>query len=137
MIAQSNSPYTIAAAARILGVAATAIREVRGAFNCLLVVFRHQRAQFVSTAAFLADFETQPIVNAAKLPGEVHPQGNNAYLIRGSKGDLYAVDLNAGSCDCADHIFRGRRCKHIVLAAAYAAVEAVGVDELATAPASR
>ncbi|AGY60059.1 hypothetical protein [Gloeobacter kilaueensis] len=52
MIAQSNSPYTIAAAARILGVAATAIREVRGAFNCLLVVFRHARARFVSAAAF-------------------------------------------------------------------------------------
>lgn len=55
MVRQLTTIFTRTAAARILNVAISTIREVKGAFNCLLVVFYGRRAQFVSAKAFEAD----------------------------------------------------------------------------------
>lgn len=34
------------------------------------------------------------------------------WLVEGEEG-VYHVDAEEGTCDCPDHLYRGRRCKHI------------------------
>ena len=39
----------------------------------------------------------------------------NTVTVEGSKGNTYEVDIEAGSCTCPGHQFRGK-CKHVELA---------------------
>jgi predicted nucleic acid-binding Zn finger protein len=33
--------------------------------------------------------------------------------VTGSKGGAYRVDVERGTCECADHVYRKRECKHL------------------------
>lgn len=35
------------------------------------------------------------------------------YLVVSESGSEYLVDIREGACECPDHEYRGRRCKHI------------------------
>jgi len=39
--------------------------------------------------------------------------GTAAYLVETGSDNAYLVDIEAGTCSCPDHRFRGGRCKHI------------------------
>jgi hypothetical protein len=115
-----------AAVARIFKVAIAAIVRIECWANCVLVVFRKGfgRCRFVSYKTFTRDAAEVRLENALNLPGNVLPIGQNCFEVRGSKKhDWYTVNLAAGSCECADHIYRGTRCKHLLLASTFKAVE--------------
>jgi len=54
--------------------------------------------------------------------GLVSPSGRaGAYTVRSQNGGrTYHVDLTAGTCDCADHQYRGAYCKHLQAGELYA-----------------
>lgn len=119
MIRTLQNIFTRTAAARILGVAIATIREVKGAFNCLLVVFYNRRAQFVSATAFEADAAALRTAGATKLPGAVTPLGNDIYTVQGSRGDYYTIDFALDACNCPDSAYRQTRCKHVIKVGGY------------------
>jgi hypothetical protein len=114
------------AVSRIFKIAIAAIVRIECWTNCVLVVFRKGfgRCRFVSYKAFTRDAAEVRLENALNLPGDVLALGGTYFQVRGSKvHDWYTVDLAAGSCECADHIYRGARCKHLLLASTFKAVE--------------
>lgn len=117
------------AVARIFGVALAAIARVECWASVALVVFHKGfgRCRFVSLKAFTRDAAEVRLENALNLPGDVQPLGGSYFQVRGSKmHDWYTVDLGgAGTCECADHIYRGARCKHLLLASTFVAVESM------------
>jgi hypothetical protein len=115
-----------AAVARIFQVATNAIVRIECWTNCVLVVFKKGfgRCRFVSYKSFTRDAAEVRLENALNLPGDVLAIEGNYFQVRGSKKhDWYTVNLSAGTCECADHIFRNARCKHLLLASTFKAVE--------------
>lgn len=122
---------TRTAAARIFQLPAAVVARVECWANVVFVVFRKGLGlcpRFVSYARFAVDAASLRLENAAKLPGELRELGGDCFQVRGSKGDLYGVDLSLQACDCADNTFRGVRCKHLILAAAYQSLRAVNLS---------
>jgi hypothetical protein len=115
------------AVARIFQVATNAIVRIECWTNCVLVVFKKGfgRCRFVSYKTFTRDAAEVRLENALNLPGDVLAQGGGTYFqVRSSSGhDWYTVDLTASTCECADHIYRDARCKHLLLASTFKAVE--------------
>jgi hypothetical protein len=114
------------AVCRIFGVALAAIARVECWASVALVVFKKGfgRCRFVSLKAFTRDAAEVRLENAVNLPGDVLALGGSYFQVRGSKvHDWYTVDLTASTCECEDHIYRGARCKHLLLASTFAAVE--------------
>jgi hypothetical protein len=123
MIAQFVSKSAVA---RIFKITTTAIARIECWASVVLVVFKKGfgRSRFVSYKSFTRDAAEVRLENALNLPGDVLALGGTSFQVRGSKKhDWYTVDLAAGSCECADHVYRGARCKHLLLASTFAAVE--------------
>jgi hypothetical protein len=114
------------AVARIFKIATAAIVRIECWANCVLVVFQKGfgRCRFVSYKTFTRDAAEVRLENALNLPGDVVAIEGSYFQVRGSKKhDWYTVNLSAGTCECGDHVYRGARCKHLLLASTFKAVE--------------
>lgn len=50
-----------------------------------------------------------------------HLGGARFSVASATTGEIYTVDLNAGTCECPDHHYRQTCCKHLLASADYAA----------------
>lgn len=120
--------YSKSAAARILGVAASAVREVQQ-WAYVIWVRTKQGARFVSMLAFEQDFIESRQERAASL--NVFPMGDRIFKVSGGEGVHRVVTADSfdglPSCTCADwatHKHRaGFLCKHLIAADAYEAAQ--------------
>ena len=64
---------------------------------------------------------------ASTEPLQISGVTSCGFLVMGSRGIEYAVDLHASTCTCPDHKHRGNRCKHLIFAENRRAKEAEGV----------
>lgn len=64
-------------------------------------------------------FDENVRINRAKDVFVIDALDTKIFTVRGSKGDAtYTVDLNKGSCNCPDFVYRcasiGASCKHLI-----------------------
>lgn len=103
-----------------------AIKEVRQLLHVVLVRYRYNDGNcctFLSYADFAADPALFRIEGASRLPGNIQDLGGRVFLVEGSKGNWYGVDLALETCDCRDYERTGLACKHQKLCAAYVSTE--------------
>jgi len=109
--------FTQAAAKRILN--AQRIAKITVLPHVVVVVFQmHGVAgyccRFVSKKAFAQDAATQRELAAANV--STIASDDRYTVVKGSKGDLYTVDMLLQTCTCPDHVYRQVTCKHLIRA---------------------
>lgn len=120
--------YSKSAAARILGVAIAAVRELQVWANCVWVRTRHL-CRFISFGAFERDFVESRQERATSL--NVFPVGDRGFNVSGGEGVHRVVTADSfdgmPSCTCSDwaaHSHRpGFKCKHLIAAECYEAAQ--------------
>lgn len=133
MVTALNILYSKAAAAMVLCVPASQVRQVRKFAFVAWVWVRGQRPRFVSLAAFKQAFVMRRMKAATALKAEQWPGAPRYFTVSNAdKGSRYPVDLGEAGpvCRCEDfknqQQFWGRGvCKH-----GYAVLQALGFGSL-------
>lgn len=131
--------FTATAALRILAEAAKKVTEVRVLSNVVLVRFVSQDgnkcATFVSKAAFANEFKNFRQVRgaAAAAAGKV-AETETAWLVQGSRGDVYEVSLTetAVECGCEDRHYQQQSFGRGVCVHGYAVLATLGYSSLSS-----
>ena len=133
MVTAFNILYSKAAAAKVLGVAASQVAKVQKFAFVAWVWVRGQRPRFVSLRHFKAAFVQRRMMAGAGLVAEQWPELPTYFTVRNpAKGTSYPVELSTAGpvCQCADYTnqqqFWGKGvCKH-----GYAVLQKLGYGSL-------